>query len=356
MRIGHKTSEVENRRNYIIQQLARLRSQLAKKSRAYYASDNIYRRQMKRSHELISDLESELLMLDCPGEYNELPVAVVADELGVKYEQVRNFIKLGEIAAAGKEAHERITRGELERITTMGMPELMRLSQQESAEIFEQAIPHLQNGDLETATRAYRRLDARQSWRGHYAPAFLVGLELANGDLDGALSSIKLIYEGEDPLRRITIMTYLGRLLRGMKLKENGAQELCDQLIIITEGGFTEHEEFKNHVSKQSKENAIGQLQQQAMFITTSVINELRKCGSYDRHLIEASPWHILEEGIQQCIRNATYTALYAEFSYDNSAASRIYVDLMRSIIPKSYQPAKLLGDLFDKIGEDVSH
>jgi len=127
MRIGHQKSAVETRRNYIIQQLARLRSQLRKKSRTYYANDNSYRRQLNRSRELISELEDELLMLDCPGEYDELPVAVVADEMGLKYEQVRSFIKLGEIAATGKAAHERIARGELERLTTMGVPELLRL-------------------------------------------------------------------------------------------------------------------------------------------------------------------------------------------------------------------------------------
>lgn len=354
MRLDYERSAVENRRNYITQQLDRLRSQLVKKSPSHYANEKAYRRQSKRSRELISELEGELLMLDCPGEYDELPAAVVADEMGMTYEQVRSLIKLGEIAAAGKTAHERIARGELERLATMGVPELLRFSRQESAEIFEQAIPHLQSGDLETATRAYRRLDARLSWQGPYAPAFLVGLELAKGDLDGALLSIKLIYECEDPLRQIPIMTYLRRLLRGMKLKENGAQELCDQLIIIADGFFTKYERFENHELKQPKRNNIVKLQQQAMYITVSVINELRRCGSYDGRLIASSSPQILEEEISQRIRNAIYTALYAEFFYDASAVSRLYVDLMRSIIPKSYQPANLLGDLFDKIGEDV--
>lgn len=235
MRLDHKRLAVENRRQQIIRQLERLRSQLAKRCLSYYANEKVYRRQLKRAHELISDLEGELLILDCPGEYNELPVAVVADELGLKYEQVRKLIKLGEIAASGKTAHERISRNELERITIMGVPELLCLSHQESAEIFEQGMQYLQSGDLEAAERTCRRLNARESWRGPFAPSFLVGFELVSGNLDDALSSVKLIFECEDLLLRIAIMTYLRRLLRSVHVKEHGGQELCNQLINFTE-------------------------------------------------------------------------------------------------------------------------
>lgn len=236
MWLGHKRSGVEIRREQIRQQLDRLRTRLAKITPAHYANAETYWRQLKRSRELISELEMELLMLACPGEYDELPAAVVADELGLTYEKVRSLIKLGEIAATGKVAHERVCRGELERIIDMGVPALLHLGEEEPAEIFEQAIPYLQNGDLEAAKRAYRRLEARQSWRGPHAPAFLVGLELATGEFDGALSSIKLMCEYEDPLWKVVTMTYLRRLLRGMVMKESGAYELRDQLITLANG------------------------------------------------------------------------------------------------------------------------
>lgn len=342
-RPGHERSAVEIRRGQITRQLDRVRDQLAKRSPSYYANDNAYQRQLTRSRELISELEGELLMLACPGEYDELPVAVVADELGLKYEQVRSLIRLGEIAATGKTAHERISRGELERITTMGVPELLRLSGQECAEIFEQAIPHLQSGDLETAKRAYRRLEARQSWRGPYAPAFLVGLELANGDLDGALSSIELIYEYEDPLRKVVVMTYLGRLLRGMTLNESGARELRDQFTVLAENVTAKRERFENHQPKQPKGRLTDELQQQAMYLTTAVMNELRKYKLYDRHSTLDAPSQALEQEADRIIRDAIYTALYAEAFYEKSSWSRIYVDMTRGMIPKSYRPANLL-------------
>lgn len=141
MKLNIKRTVVEDRREQITQQLNCLRAHLVKKSPSSYANEKAYRHQLKRSCDLISDLEDELLILDCPGEYEELPVAVVADELGLKYEQVRSLIKLGEIAATGRTAHERINRSELERIAAIGVPELLRLGRQKCAEIFEEAIP-----------------------------------------------------------------------------------------------------------------------------------------------------------------------------------------------------------------------
>ncbi len=182
---GHKKSAVEIRRAQISRQIEHLRAGLAGTNQSRYAGGRTHRHRSKRSRELISELEGELLMLDCPGEYDELPAAVVADEMGLTYEHVRSLIKLGEIEATGRPAHERICRGELERIAAEGVPTLLRLSREEPAEIFEQAVPHLQSGDLEKARKAYRRLEARQAWRGPHAPAFLVGLELAGGELEG---------------------------------------------------------------------------------------------------------------------------------------------------------------------------
>jgi hypothetical protein len=232
---GHRRSAVEIRKEQINGQLARLRFQLALRDSSYYTSENAYLRQSKRARDLIALLEGELLMLDCPGEYDELPAAVVADELGLTYEQVRSLIRLGEIAATGRPAHERICRRELERITTIGPSTLLHCAREEAAEIFEQALPQLQSGDLAAAKLAYRRLDARESWCGPHAPAFLVGLELATGEFDGALSSVRLMCEHEDPLWRAVALSYLGRVLRGMEMKESGAQGFRDQLLTLAD-------------------------------------------------------------------------------------------------------------------------
>lgn len=345
MMLGHKQSAVEDRKQQITRQLDYLRSQLVKRRPSHYANETVYRQQLKRSHELISDLEAELLILDCPGEYDELPIAVVADELGFTYEQIRSLIRLGEIAATGKTAHERICRGELERIITAGTPTLLRLAKEEPADIFEQTVPLLQSGDLEAARRAYRRLDARQSWRGPHAPAFLVGLELASGELDGALSSLKLIYEHEDQRQRLIIMTYLGRLLRGVTPEESGARELRDQFIMLAEGAATAGRRVHTQ-PKQPAKKRLAELQQRAIYLTTSVMNELRKRQIRGTDFIADNPPETAYGEAHRIIRDAIYTALYAEVFYEESSLSRIHVDLLRGMTPKSYAPANLLKTL----------
>jgi hypothetical protein len=336
-------SAVQKRKVQVARQLSIFRAQLIKRGRTYYENESVYNRQHKRLSELIAELEYEASVLDCPGEYNELPVAVVADELGLSYDQVRLLIKLGEIEATGSQAHERVNRIELERVATIGGPELLRLAEQEASEIFEQSLPLLQSGDIELAERAYRRLDARESWQGPYAPAYLVGLELAKGELKDALSSINLIYDCDEPLLRITTMTYLGRLLPELRLNDKGAQILRDQLIALAEGGSARHEPFKRSRPKQSTKKGLDELQRRAMYLTTSVLTELRKRRSDDQLSIPNFPSEISEEEFSLLIRSALYTALYAEFFYEYSTASRLYFDMTNGMIPKKYQPADLL-------------
>jgi hypothetical protein len=246
----HERSAVAHRRRYIIQQLERLRTRLIRKSPACYPNENTYQVQLRRTRALISEFEGELFILDCPGEYYQLPAAVVADELGLTYKQVRELIKLGEIAAVGSQAHEIIERDELERIAAMGTPELLRLGRQEAAEIFEQSIPYLKRGEVEEAQRAHRRLEARQSWRGAYAPAFLVGLEVLQGDFEGAFSSIRLIHECEDMIRRLATLAQLTRLFREMGVEEREPHQLCRQLVALIELGLNVHQSCLRHKSK----------------------------------------------------------------------------------------------------------
>lgn len=337
MKPKRKRSAVEIRRGQITRQLERLRSRLATKSPSQYSNETAYEHGLERTRELISELECELLMLDCPGEYAELPASVVADELRLSCERVRGLIMLGEIEATGRTAHERISRVELERIAALGPNELLRLSREESAEIFEQALLCLQTSDLNAVEKAYRRLEARLSWRGPYAPAFLVGLELAKGDLDGALSSVKLIYEHDDLLQKMAVMTYLGRVLRGMRLSEKGAQELCGMLTALAEEGGTTRIQGRTQGRKRPSGKAPTDMQRQAAYLTTSV---LRK---YMRMTSNASP-QVSGREVVTVVRDALYTALYAEAFYDDDAACSLYADMTRVMTPKGPPPTLLIA------------
>jgi hypothetical protein len=225
-------SEVKKRREQINGQLDRVRLRLALKSAGRYTNEGTYKYQRRRADKLIAELEDELSMLAWPGEYAELAVATVADELGITCKQVRGLIKSGEIEATGNAAHERISRTELERIAVLGAAELLRLARQESADIFKEAVPHLQSGDLELSERAYRRLKGRGAWGEAYAPTFLLCLEIVKGEFESARDSIRLIQECNDPFERAAIVDCLRRLLTEMHYMSNIARKFCEPLLM----------------------------------------------------------------------------------------------------------------------------
>lgn len=347
MKPKRKRSAAEIRRGQVARQLERLRSRLGIIIPSQYQNEHIYRRELGRARELISELEGELSMLDCPGEYAELPAAVVADELGLSRGQVRGLIRLGEIAATGRAAHERISRRELELVVVIGAAELLRRGSEELSEIFEQAVLRLQAGDLEAAERAYRRLEARMSWRGPYVPALLVGLELAKGDLGGALSSVKLINEYDDLLQKVAVMSYLGRVLRGLRLSDAGAQELCGRFIALTERCVAAKRAPEEARRKRPKTKDLNHIQGRAAYLATSIMVELHRQTPLKSH---ADP-RALEQEVGPVIRDALYTALYAEAFYEGDMSCRLYADMTRGMIPKGQPPPALLAALSGKSG-----
>lgn len=332
-----------------MRQLEGLRSRLAKSDPSRYPDDNSYRRERRRSLALISELESELSMLDCPGEYDELPAAVVADELGLTCAQVRGLIRLGEIAAGGSPAHERISRGELERVALVGGRELSRLGEEDPAEIFERAIPHLRGGDLAAAERAYRRLEARLSWRGPHAPAYLVGLELARGDLEGALASVRLILEYEDLARRVLATAYLARVLRETGLKDEGARALRVHLLALAEGAAANVARPAGHRPRRSKAVGQGALERQAEYLTAAVMSVLRKRGLSEGPHTAGAPHG--QGGAFRAIRDAIYTALYAEAIYGESIALRVYTGATADTVREDDAPTQPSDDLAEEAG-----
>jgi hypothetical protein len=347
-----RKSAVEHRREEIERQLTRLRGQLARKSRKDFTTDYRHRSWLKGTNALISELLEELSALGDPGEYDELPAAVVADELGLTRGQVRMLIRLGEVAATGRVAHERIGRAELERIAGLGASELLRLGRQESAEIFEQAIPLLQGGDLGAAERAYRRLEGREGWAAPYAPAFLVGIELARDDVAGALSTLRLIYGIEDHLQRVAVMSYLGRVLRGMGLSEGAGRQLCTRLAALAdEAAGRGH----SGSSRRARPAAVDPdaLQRRAAYLAASVMIELRGRGLFSERPADGRKTLASEQEVNRVVWDALYSALYAEAFYDDSPPCRLYADMTRAAAAENQGAANLLAGLSARGGSN---
>jgi hypothetical protein len=329
---------VEVRRGQIYKQLDKLREEQATKTRKHYKSDHGYEQAHNRRADLIDRLEQELSILDDPGEYNELPIAVVADELGLTINEVSGMIGGGEILTPDEGEHGRVTRDELARLAEIGTEELKRLSGQEASDIFEQAVPLLQRGKIELAEREYRRLEARDTCIGQYAYAFWIALDLAKGEYDLSWN-IRFIND-MNPTERAATLAYLGRILKGMELKEHGAKVIAEHLLAICEGSDPYNDPESSYFERKQHYKRMDDDQQRSMYIATVVLNAIER--SRVKNIF--SSWRMPK--LESVVRNAVYTALYAESTYEESAASKMFVDMVRAQIPKWYTPAKLLQNL----------
>ena len=332
---------VEIRREQIHKQLAKLREAQAVKTRKHYKSDHAYVQSHNRRADTIDRLEQELSMLDDPGEYNELPIAVVADELGLTMNEVSGMIGGGDILTPDEDEHERITRDELARLAEIGTEELKRLSDQEAAEVFEQAVPLLQRGELELAEREYKRLEARDTCIGPYAHAYQMALDLAKGDYDFDWA-LKFISR-RDSTERAATLAYLGRILRGMEFKEHGAKVIAEHLLAIADGSDPDDDPESPSYERKEYFKKLNEEQQRAMYIASVVMNEIER--AHIKNIFRS--YHTPR--VETVVRNAVYTALHAEAAYWESAASRMFVDTVKAQIPKWYEPAKLLHNLSPK-------
>jgi len=325
-----KRSPIEQRKEQIAVQVERLRRQLASKSRKDYSSDFHYERWLGQSRELIDELLAELSILDDPGEYDQLPPAVVAEELGTTTNHVRLLIKGGEILASGKPAHEYVSREELEAASKSGIKELLRRLEQEAADVFEESIEYLCQGQLDLADRACRRLIARESIAGAFALPYETALFLARADLEEVDARLGFIMRAGEA-ERARFIHNLRRLLPGMSFQDEAARAIAERIL----HGDDVHDLNEHKVFGSKQDN----LQQLAMFITTVIFDEIDR--RWKKKLRTGQ-----REKLRGIIQSAVYSSLYAHESYDRLASSREFVDAIRVLMLRYYQPARLIGNL----------
>jgi hypothetical protein len=338
---------VELRKEQIYRELDKIREELTTKTRQHFKTEKGFEEWKRRRAEKVAELDEELSILHDPGEYEELPFAVVAEELGITADKVSLLISLREIepSSTGEDSkRDRIARAEMEWALEIGAEELLRLADQESPEIFEEAMPYFHAGDVEMAEKAYRRIKERDSWHGSHAPACELALDLLKGDVHGAMDRVKHMCE-MDANYQTAMLPYTGRLLRGMRLKEHLAEALREQILLITEGARRNpYESYDWWRSKQIGKRQ-DETQQRAMYIAAAIQNALKRYRwvqqfkSYrDRNS------RMRDEEFEGIIRDAIYTALHAEVTYNESSASKKFVDTTLGMIPRWWAPAELLA------------
>ena len=324
-----KKSAIVRRKEEINKQVAELRGRLSSKSRQDFTTDFRYQNWIKESQQLINILLDELSCLEDPGEYDELPAAVVADELGLSLKHVRSLIKLGEIEATGKQAHERIGRRELERLVLLSPTELNRLADTGVDDIFREAVSSLRSGDIVSTERTYRRLKARETCIGERAISVEIALKLARGQFEGAERTIKFVLREKFDARNL-IGSYLLEFLRGVYFKSPEARK--DILRSI--------KPLVNETWTNQSDNT-DDLQLRAMYITTIINDFIFEQGSTVLVCYKGE--------LHRSLVNGIYTALAAETQAQYSQRSQEFIVASKLKMPLFWEPATLPKELHEQ-------
>jgi hypothetical protein len=287
-------------------------------------------------------------VLDDPGPYNEIPLAIVAEELDLTLDEI-NSITRDSLVEISTQTHyfsgSRITRSELAKLHEVGAGELLRLAHQEMDEIFEDAVKYFRIGDLDQAEKASKRMDARATYSPNMWICEMV-LDLLKGKYEKVVSSLRHICRMDDPDSTV-ILTNLGRVLKGMKLEKHGAEALREQILAITEGSKIDPFDKGYWGGGKQIGMNLDENQKHAMFLAMAVKRALDKYKFIRQFkLYNSRPSEMHEEEFEGIIKDALYTALQAESTYYESAASKMYVDRLVASLPKWWVPAEQIAPL----------
>lgn len=339
---------VAQRAEQIAREVEKLEAEYEKKTRRQFKTDEGFENWRAKNREKLAELNEELSILRDPGPYNEIPLAVAAEEIGLTLDEMTSIAGDGLVEISTRSyypAGSRVTRSELARMHEVGPGELLRLANQELDEIFEDVVGLLQAGDLGAAEKAYARMDARVSY-SQYTWVCEIALDLLRGKYEEVIWAVRHICRDGDLDATVTL-TNLGRVLRGMKLLEHGAEALREQILAVTEGSKVDPFDKGYWGGAKQVGMSLDEYQKHAMFLATTVKRALDKYKFLRQFKVYGGRTsEMREEEFEGIIKDALYTALQAEGTYYDSAASKMYVDRLVASLPMWWVPAEQISPL----------
>lgn len=236
-----KQSPIEQRRTQIEKELEKLRLPKNQKIRKDFASDENFENWKKKQGEKFFQLNEELIILDNPSEYNEIPLAVAAEELGITLNEIISIVSEDLIETSFYGAYQagaRITREELARAIEISAEELLRIINQDIDEIFTDAINYIRNNDIESAQKAYDRIDKHYSCIDPQALAIEIGIQLSLGKYEEVRSSLNFIARRDEDSELASILTYLKLIIEAIPQLDYLGEVIKEQVQAVANGQF----------------------------------------------------------------------------------------------------------------------
>lgn len=336
------------RREQIARELEKLELPKQQKTRRDFKSDEAFENWKQRQQQKKYELNEELSILDNPFEYNELPLALAAEELNISLDDMQAIVQeeLIEINFSGEyRAGARITREELARTSGIGASELLRVAYQTAKDVFEEALEFMRAGDLPPVERALERMESfsyDSSW--NYWLALEVAVSLMRGSYEDLKNAFSFRYHEEEAI--IAILHSVRRAVEAIEPANHLCAALKERILAVTEGKKAApfEDSYKSYETteffSQMDEN-----QRHSMFLTT-VIMESIETYKFKQWIktTRGKSVELKKEELERMIRNALFTALEAESTYYDSPSSKLLVDRIVELFPQRWIPAKRIA------------
>jgi hypothetical protein len=341
-----KQTPIEQRRAQIEKELEKLRLPKNQKTPRDFKTGDGFENWQERQATKLLELNEELIILDNPSDYNEIPLAIAATELGVTLNEMMQIVseELVETSFDGEyRAGARITREELARAIEIGADEMVRIAEQSIEEIFEDAVQFLHARNIEAAEKAHERMN-RFGYESSYQYWITcgIGIELLKGDYNGLSRSFWFV-DSYDEIRLAATLDKLRRVVEGIKPANHLAAVVREQILAVAEG--KKATPFDRTYSTWGSSEYFSQMdenQRHAMLFSSVVLSAVKKYNFSKR----MRKWNGYssdpkDEEMERVIRNAIYTALEAESTYYDSPSSKLFVDKFVELFPKRWKPAE---------------
>lgn len=339
-----KRSPIEVRREQVEAAIAKLKSPKGVRTRRDFKTDNLYAVWKDKYDKRLYESSEELAILDNPAEYNEVPLAVAAEEFGLTLQQLRDIVddELIETSFEGEyRMGARITRDELARAIEADPQELLRIARQPVEEIYEETIRQLHVGDVATAELLFDRLERNCSWESYqYETAARIGLKLLKGDLDGIDDELEFRYH--NTIEIAARLKEIRRVVQGVKAADHPSAIAREQILAVADGAKLEPAKDAPYRFSKEPMSAMDESQRHAMFLALVTMESIRK-HKFEKSLRSSRSYLPPErqDELEGVIRDAIYTALEAERTYHDSPTSQLFVDRYVKLFPKRWAAAE---------------
>lgn len=340
-----RQSPIQKRREQIETEIEKVRKEVQEKTaRDFRSTDHFEAFQERRALKLYA-LNEELAILERPEEYNEIPLAIVAEELGVTLADVLGFARQGLLDLGSDEpisSASRITREELGRAIDVGAEELLRVAAQTEEEVFIDGLQFLRDRNIVLAERCLERIWGFKGYGIPYWTCYSIGVELITGRFDELKSSLG--YMGNRDIEDLAAaIPVLKAVAEAVTPVDNVSAVFIERILAFTDGiKETPFEQTFRSYAGTDYYSSMDENQRHAMFISNVVFEALSKY-KFAKDVVKIRGWGSgpNQEELERVIRNAVYTAFEAESTYHESPSSKLFVDKFVELFPKRWIPAE---------------